>query len=97
VIDTDLLYLLENTFDRNPNPKGSFTLLRSRAERSKDRNKATAVTIKLQRSNALICFTEHTLKRIKNEALPRYATQKCEQALTLTLALKLNNVFGLTK
>jgi len=43
-------------------------------ERSKDRNKATAVTIKLQRSNVLMCFTEHTLKRIENEALPRYAT-----------------------
>jgi len=32
--------------------KGSFTLLRSRAERSKDRNEATAVTTNLQRSNA---------------------------------------------
>jgi len=51
--------------------KGSFRL-----ERSKDHN-----TTELQRSNALICFTEHTLKRIENEALPRYATQKCERAL----------------
>jgi len=33
----------------------------------------TAVTTKLQRSNALICFNEHTLKRIENEALLRYA------------------------
>jgi len=49
------------------NFKGSFTLL-SVAERSKDHNKATAVTTKLQRSNTLICFTEHTLKRIENEA-----------------------------
>jgi len=40
---------------------------------AKSRNKVTAVTTKLQRSNALICFTEHTLKRIENEALPRYA------------------------
>jgi len=32
------------------NPEGSFTLERSRAERRKDHNKATAV--KLQRSNA---------------------------------------------
>jgi len=61
--------------------KGSFRLERSRAERSKDRNKATAVTTKLQRSNALICFTEPTLKRIENEALPRYVTQMCERAL----------------
>jgi len=55
--------------------KGSLRLERSKAERSKDRNKATAVPVitKLQRSNALICFTEHTLKRIKNEALLRYA------------------------
>jgi len=60
-------------------PKGSFTLLRSRAERSKDRNKATAVTPKLQCSNALICFIEHTLKHIENKALLRYATQKCER------------------
>jgi len=60
--------------------KGSFRLERSRAERSKDRSKATAVTTKLQRINALICYTEHTLKRIENEALPRYATQKCERA-----------------
>jgi len=34
-----------------------------RATRSKDDTKATAVSIKLQRSNVLICFTEHTLKR----------------------------------
>jgi len=40
-----------------------------------------AVTTKLQRSNALICFTEHTLKRIENETLLRYATLKCERAL----------------
>jgi len=40
--------------------KGSFRLERSRAERSKDRNKVTAVTTKLQRSNALICFTYAT-------------------------------------
>jgi len=53
--------------------QGSFTLLRSRAERSNDRNKATAVTTKLQRSNALICFTEHTSKRIENATLLRYA------------------------
>jgi len=53
--------------------KGSFRTERSRAESSKDRNKATAVTTKLQRCNALICFTEHTLKRIKNETLLRYA------------------------
>jgi len=53
-----------------PSLKGLFRL-----ERSKDRNKATAVTTKLQRNNALICFTEHTLKRIENdEAFPlRYA------------------------
>jgi len=38
---------------------GSFTLKRSRAERSKDHNKAKAVTTKLQRSNELIRFTEH--------------------------------------
>jgi len=39
------------------------TLERSRAERSKDHNKATAVTTKLQRSNSaqtLICFTEQS-------------------------------------
>jgi len=60
--------------------KGSFRLERSRAVRSKDRNKATTVTTKLQRSNALICFTEHTLKCIENEALLRYATHKCERA-----------------
>jgi len=41
----------------------------SKIERSKDHNKATAVTIKLQRSNALICFTEQTIKRIENAAL----------------------------
>jgi len=51
-----------------PNTKGSITLLRS-----KERNKATAVTTKLQRSNALICFTEHTLKLIENKAPLRYA------------------------
>jgi len=33
-----------------PLGKGSFTLERSRAERSKDHNKTTAVTPKLQRS-----------------------------------------------
>jgi len=40
-----------------------------RAERSKDRNKAAAVTTKLKRtgSNTLICFTEHTLKRIEKK------------------------------
>jgi len=42
--------------------KGSFRL-----ERSKDRNKVTAVTTTQQRSNALICFTEHTLKRIEKK------------------------------
>jgi len=59
--------------------------LRSRAERSKDRNKATAVATKLQRSNALICFTEHTLKHIENKALLCYATQKCEPAFTVAI------------
>jgi len=44
----------------------SFALGRSKAESSKDHNKATAITTKLQHSNALICFTEHTLKRIEN-------------------------------
>jgi len=48
-------------FERDHLPKGSFRLERSRAERSKNRNKATAVTTKLQRSNALI-FIEHTFK-----------------------------------
>jgi len=38
--------------ERFPMRKGSFTLERSRAERSKDHNKATAVTTRLQRSNA---------------------------------------------
>jgi len=49
-------------------PKDSFTL-----ERSKDHNKATAVTTKLQLSNTLICFTEYTLKPNEIEALLRYA------------------------
>jgi len=53
--------------------------LHSTAERSKDRNKATAVTTKLQCGNALICFTERILKRIENKALLCYAMQKCEQ------------------
>jgi len=61
--------------------KSSFRLERSRAERRKDRNKAIAVAAKLQRSNALICFTEHTLKRIKNEPLLRYATLKARSTL----------------
>jgi len=39
---------------------------------------ATAFTPKLQRSNALIYCTDHTQKRIENEALLRYATLKCE-------------------
>jgi len=40
--------------------KGLFTLERSKAKRGKDHNKDTSVTSKLQRSNALIYFTEHT-------------------------------------
>jgi len=42
----------------------------------KDHNKATAAAVRLQRSNTLICFTEHTLKRNENEALFCYATLK---------------------
>jgi len=61
--------------------KDSFRLERSRAERSKDRNKAIVVTTKLQRSNTLICFTEHTLKYIKNEALLCYAMLKCKHKM----------------
>jgi len=38
--------------------KGSFTLERSRAERSKNYNEATVVSTKLQRCKALKCFTE---------------------------------------
>jgi len=56
--------------------KGSFRFERSRTECSKDRNKAIADTAKLQRSNSLICFTEHILKRIKNESLLHNATLK---------------------
>jgi len=50
--------------------KGSLKLEHSKDERSKNRNKAIVV---LRRSNALICFTKHILKRIKNEDLFRYA------------------------
>jgi len=57
----------------------------SRAERSKDHNKATAVTTKLHGDKTLICFTEYTLKRIENIALLRHATLKCESAFTRTV------------
>jgi len=67
--------------------KGSFTLERSRAERSKDHNKATAVITKLYNvatlHKALIYFTEHTLNRNENEALLRSATLKCERAFNI--------------
>jgi len=87
--DRKCIYVNPSSYPNpNTNPKGSFTprvAELSTAKISKislcnvfkDRNKATAVTTKLQRSNALICFIENTLKRIENKALLRYATQKC--------------------
>jgi len=49
---------------------------------------AVKIAIKLQRSNALICFNEYTLKRIENDALLRYGTQKCERVFTERLILQ---------
>jgi len=66
--------------------KGSFRLERSRAERSKDRNKATAVITKLQRSNALICFTKHTSKRIEMKLYHATLRKSVNEPLGVTLA-----------
>jgi len=65
------------------NSKVLFTLKRSRAERSKDHNKVTAGTTKLQRSNAvqkvLIFFTGHTINELKLKFCSTMLLLKCER------------------
>jgi len=52
----------------------------------------SAIKLQLQRNNALICFTEHTLKRIENEALLRYVKQKREAYFLSFFARSLGDV-----
>jgi len=44
---------------------------------------AAKIAIKLQQLLPSCSVATYTLKRIQNEALPRYATQKCERALRI--------------